>query len=170
MLLHITGAAGSGCSTLASALARDHGLVHLETDDFFWAPTDPPYQVRRSEQARRELLAEAMRRETNAVIAGSVMGWGDEIENAFDLVVFLYLDTRMRIERLRKREIERFGQVDEAFIEWAAQYDGQPSEGRSLARHRAWLAARTCPVVELAGDLSIADRVAAMRSAITELC
>jgi hypothetical protein len=94
--------------------------------------------------------------------AGSIVGWGAEVENAFDLIVFLYLDASIRIERLRKRETEQFGNADPAFLEWAAQYDAGPPEGRSLAMHRTWLAQRSCPVLELHGDLPVSERLAAV--------
>ena len=98
----------------------------------------------------------------HAVVAGSIVGWGAELEHAFELIVFLYVDAAIRVERLRLRETERFGEVNPAFLVWAAQYDAGPLEGRSLAKHRAWLAERRCPVLELAGDLSVADRIAAV--------
>ena len=95
------------------------------------------------------------------MLAGSIVDWGAELENSFDLIVFLYVDAETRIERLRSREVERFGQANPTFLEWAAQYDEGPSEGRSLAKHRAWLGARVCPIIELHGDLSVSERVAA---------
>jgi hypothetical protein len=87
---------------------------------------------------------------------------GIELENAFDLIVFLYVDAAIRVERLRAREMERFGRSNPAFLEWAAQYDVGAMDGRSLTRHRAWLAARACPVLELRGDLSVGERVNAV--------
>ena len=91
-----------------------------------------------------------------------MVGWGRALEDSFDLVVFLYLDADLRIARLREREQRVLGHVDPAFLAWAAQYDAGPSEGRSLAKHRAWLAERTCPVLELPGDLTVDARVAAV--------
>ena len=42
--IHITGASGFGVSTLGGALAARLGCAHLDTDDFYWLPTDPPYR------------------------------------------------------------------------------------------------------------------------------
>ena len=39
--------------------------------------------------------------------------------------------------------------------------------GKSLAKHQAWLSARTCPVIELRGDLSVRERVAAVLKHVT---
>ena len=84
---------------------------------------------------------------------------GLELEDAFDLIVFLRLDTDIRIQRLRAREIQRFGAVDADFLAWAAQYDTGTLEGRSLSRQRDWLSARSCPVLVIEGDLSVEERM-----------
>lgn len=164
MLVHITGASGSGTSTLGKALAGELGGAFLDADDFFWAPSDPPFHVRRTAVERRSLLLAELGRTDVAVLSGSVNAWGVEIEDAFDFVVFLYVDTALRLERLRERELQRFGKVNPVFLEWAAQYDEGPSEGRSLAKQRAWLSARRCPVLKLEGDFSTQERVARIRS------
>lgn len=163
MRIHITGAAGSGTSTLAAALAAELGGKHLEADDYFWLATEPPYTARRDPSERLSRVLADLSTSGPTILAGAVMGWGAELEDSFDLIVFLYLDAAVRLERLEAREVERFGRANPAFLEWAAQYDDGPPEGRSLAKHRAWLSARTCPVIEIHGDLSVGQRVAMMR-------
>jgi hypothetical protein len=34
----------------------------------------------------------------NAIASGSVVDWGHEVEAAFDFIVFLYVDTEVRVE------------------------------------------------------------------------
>jgi hypothetical protein len=163
MLIHITGASGSGTSTLGKALAGELEGAFLDADDFFWSPSDPPFQVRRPVEERRSLLLAELSRADIAVLSGSVNAWGIEVEDAFDFVVFLYVDTALRLERLRERELQRFGKANPAFLDWAAQYDEGPPEGRSLAKQRAWLSARSCPVLNLEGDLSTQQRLARVK-------
>ena len=167
MLILITGASGSGTSTLGAALANELGIAHLEADDYYWLPTVPPFTTKRDRAERLASVLRDVRAKRSAVLAGSIMDWGLELENAFDLIVFLYVDAAIRVERLRAREIEFLGKADPEFLEWAAQYDAGILEGRSLAKHRAWLAARTCPVIELRGDLSVRERVAAVLRHLT---
>jgi hypothetical protein len=88
------------------------------------------------------------------------MGWGTEIEDAFSIIVFLYVPAEVRLRRLQHREVQRFGKADPAFLTWAAQYDAGPSEGRSLAKHNAWLAQRRCTVLRLSGEASVESLVA----------
>lgn len=164
----ITGAAGTGTTTLARALATQLSTTHLEADDFLWLPTTPPYQHMADKAQRSERLLQEMRSHGSAVVAGSVMGWGQSLEREFDLVVFLYLPVELRLERLERREIKRFGQAQPAFLTWAAQYDEGGAPGRSLARHQAWLAGLTCDVLRLEGDMSVVDRMGRVLEVVAE--
>ncbi|MFM9268868.1 AAA family ATPase [Halomonas elongata] len=145
----MTGAAGSGTSTLGKLLATRLGAVFQEADDIYWLDTTPPFQEKRSKEKRREMMSETIRDANFLVVAGSVMSWGKDIEDAFDAIVFLTAPARTRLERIKRRDIQQFGAVDPAFLEWAAQYDDGGMEGRSLARHNAWLAERSCPVLAI---------------------
>jgi uridine kinase len=167
MLILITGASGSGTSTLGAALAKELGIAHLEADDYYWLPAAIPFTSKRDRAERLALALRDVRTKQSAVVAGSILDWGLELENAFDLIVFLYLDAAIRVERLRAREIEFLGKADPEFLEWAAQYDAGIQGGRSLAKHQAWLAARTCPVFELRGDLTVRERVDAVLKQVT---
>jgi hypothetical protein len=169
MLILITGASGSGTSTLGAALANELGIAHSEADDYYWLPTVPPFINKRDKMERLSSLLRDLRAKKSAVLSGSIMDWGIELENAFDFIVFLYLDASIRVERLRAREIELLGKADPEFLEWAAQYDAGFLGGRSLAKHQAWLAARICPVIELRGDLSVRERMDAVLKRVTNV-
>ena len=68
----------------------------------------------------------------------------------FDLVVvFVYVPKDVRVERIKKRSVERFGkealpgggryEAEKEFIEWAASYDTGTNTGRNLQKHEKWL-------------------------------
>lgn len=164
MHLLITGAAGSGTTTLASAWAERWSAVAIEADSFYWLPTNPPFKSKRDPEERLALLERQLLAHEHAVVAGSVMGWGADA--LFDLVVFLYVETAVRLQRLRLREEARFGAADPAFLEWAAQYDDGPPEGRSLMKHEAWLGKLGCPVVRLLGERPVAEQLALITEAL----
>jgi adenylate kinase family enzyme len=158
--LHVVGASGAGTTTLGRALAARLGAVHLDTDDFFWLPTDPPFEKIRARAERQALLDAALAREPAWVLSGSLCGWGDAFIPRFTLVVFVWLAPELRLARLREREQERHGAAVapggarrakyEAFMAWAARYDGSVEvTERSRAMHEAWLAALPCPVVRI---------------------
>jgi uridine kinase len=167
--VHITGASGSGATTLGVAIAQDLSLRHLDADNYYWLPTSPPFKEKRPPAERFAMLRADMQAQPGVVLSGSIVGYGAAIEDAFDLIVFLHLPAGIRVERLRRRDLYMYGKVDPAFLKWAAQYDEGPSEGRSLAKHNAWLAQRSCPVLRLESDESVAQRVAHVRQALSNV-
>jgi hypothetical protein len=119
---------------------------------------------------RLRLMREVFLDRSDWVLSGSLDSWGDSVIPLLDLVVFLYVPTPIRLERLRTREARRFGadaiapggsmnQQAEEFIEWASHYDDGTREGRNLARHEAWLATLPCRVLRLDGTRQLADLV-----------
>lgn len=147
---------------MGAALASELQGFHLEADDYYWLPTSPPFTTKRAPAERLATLLRDLHSHGVAVVAGAVDGWGLELEDSFNLIVFLYLDTPARFARLRQREVQRFGQVNPEFLEWAAQYDAGTLPGRSLSRQRAWIAARSTPCIELNSALPVDQLVAAV--------
>lgn len=170
--VHITGASGAGVTTLGAALAARLGCAHLDTDDFYWHPTAPPYRVKRSVDERLARLHEAFAAASSGwVLSGSIGEWGAPLLPLFDLVVYVYTPTELRLERLRRREAETFGAANVApggprhqeyveFLEWASRYDHGDRPGRSRALHEAWLAELPCPLLRVDGARAIAELVA----------
>jgi adenylate kinase family enzyme len=161
--IHIFGAAGSGTTTLASALSAKYGHCHFDTDDFYWLPTDPPYQQARPRVDRRALLANALAETESWVISGSLCGWGDPFVSRFELVVFLVVPVEERLVRLRAREIVRYAReaiasggrlhkADVEFLDWAQCYDNGGLDMRSRALHEWWIQRLRLPVFRLDGN------------------
>ncbi|WP_105030743.1 hypothetical protein [Arthrobacter ruber] len=161
--VHVMGASGSGTTTLGRALADYWSVPHADADDYFWVPTVPPYVVKRPEDARRALMRDVFVPREGWVLSGSVMGWGESIIEECDAVVFLTLDPRERLRRLEAREVHRRagGAFDEAawsdFLDWAKGYDDPAFDGRSRARHEAWLDQLDRPVLRLSSGMSVAE-------------
>ncbi|MBP2189678.1 hypothetical protein BJ987_002579 [Nocardia goodfellowii] len=93
------------------------------------------------------------------ILSGSIVGWGDSLINAFSGVVFLTIDPHVRLDRLVRREVLRYGNtierggINEAahhdFLDWARGYDNAEFSGRSRTEHERWLAELHCPVLRL---------------------
>lgn len=162
--IHITGASGSGVTTLGRALAARTGAMQLDTDDFYWMPVEPAYSVKREIPERLRLLREAFAAAGSRgwILSGSVGEWGEPLVPLFQLVVYMRTPTSVRLERLRAREAAQFGadaiapggarhKEFEEFIAWAAEYESGARDGRSMPRHAAWLAKLPCPVLRLDG-------------------
>jgi adenylate kinase family enzyme len=175
--IHIMGASGAGVTSLGRALAEALAIPHHDTDDYFWQPTIPPYRDKREIAERLRLMREVFLPRADWVLSGSLEGWGDAIIPAFDVVVFLTTPRELRLQRLRAREATHFGadavapggwrhKETEEFIAWASRYDDGDREGRSLAKHQAWLAALPCPILHFDGTRSLPELVAEARAAI----
>jgi adenylate kinase family enzyme len=163
--IHVFGASGSGTTTLARTISSRYGHLHLDTDDFFWLPTDPPFQEKRPAEERLLLLKAALKKSPKWVLSGSLCGWGDPLIPEFDLAIFIAVEREVRMSRLRAREIERYGseaiapgggmhRAHRAFIDWAASYEDGGLETRSRAVHEAWIENLPCPILRLEGDRS----------------
>ena len=171
-VVHIFGASGSGTTTLGRYLAQRLGGVHLDSDDFFWLPTDPPYTQKRPLEMRIPLMRERIDRARCAVISGSLTDWGDPLIPCFTLAVRLVTPTDVRIARLHARELRHFGariepggdmaQAHQAFMAWAAAYDDGGVDMRSRAKHDEWLRLLRCPLLVLRGDAPLEENAASV--------
>lgn len=162
--IYIFGASGSGTTTLGAALAEQLGLVHVDSDDHFWAPVDPPYSKKRTPEERLASLHLALGTQ-GWVLSGACESWSGDVLNEADLIVFLYAPTPIRIARLIARETRDFGariseggdmhRIHTGFIAWANDYETPGFQGRSLLAHQTWLAEQDKPICRVDGDQSL---------------
>lgn len=177
--IHVTGASGSGTTTLGKTIAEKLGFVHLDTDDYFWMPSELPYQGVREVEERQKLLQEEMLKYSNWVSTGSLCGWGDFALEYFDCVIFLFIPQEIRIRRLFEREKTRCPEsfIKESirnrqfkeFIDWAKKYDDGGMEVRSLHLHKQWLNKLDCPVLKIEGEISVEESVKRVEKFLEEL-
>ncbi|MEX0340847.1 MAG: adenylate kinase [Arenibacterium sp.] len=159
--VYIFGASGSGTTTLGAALADALSLVHVDADDHYWAPVDPPYSVKRTPEERRASL-EAALGSKGWVLSGACDSWAGHMLQQADLLVFLFLPSDLRVARLIARETQEFGaRIEEGgdmhgihtgFLEWAKGYDDPAFQGRSLAAHETWMATQSIPICRIEQD------------------
>lgn len=174
----VTGASGSGTTTLGAELATRLGCRHFDADDAFWVRTDPPFTTKRDLVERDAMIRAHLAPHDAWVLSGSVVGWPwPDPHRDLGLAVFLSLPSGLRMARLRAREIERYGADAVApggrmhaghveFLAWAERYDSAGTEQRSRVTHEAWLARCACPVLRIDGDTTVADRVARVLAAV----
>ncbi|MEK3877084.1 AAA family ATPase [Paenibacillus sp. FSL M7-0420] len=167
--IHIMGASGAGTTTLGKALAARLPHVHLDSDDYYW---EQKYSIKSDVAARLSRLEMDLKRHEPWILSGALCGWGDPLRDTFDLVIFLWIPEELRLERLRAREYERYGDEGlpggdkyedvESFIDWAAQYDTGGMEVRSRMLHEEWMAGLSGDLLRLEGDLTVEERVEAV--------
>lgn len=178
--IHILGASGSGTTTLGKALWEELGFTHFDSDDYFWMPTNPPFVKKRAVEERQDLLMKDVCGHEKLVISGSLCDWGDIFISKFDLVVYLWIPTELRLERLSKREAMMFGkerisfggdmyEIHKEFIEWASKYDTGGLEIRSKATHEKWLEKIRCPILRIEREIDVNESIRAVKNKIKEI-
>lgn len=169
--LLISGGPGSGCTTTAEVVGQWLGVPVLDSDSYFHKPSDPPFQIQYSPDERRTLVETVASAHPQWVLSGSVATWGVK-ELAPTHAVFLHVPKEVRLERLLRRQMTRFGarigpggdmQEEHAlFMEWAAGYEERTDRGRNLATDRGFLAGLGVPLLECAtqkGQHEVALRI-----------
>lgn len=160
-VIHIFGASGSGTSTLGEKICSELGYKFMDTDDYFWLPTNPKFTAKRDVKERLTMMKTDIRNAENVVISGSLVDWGDVLIPLFTLAIRLETATDIRISRLEQRERARFGaRIDlggdmftnhQEFIAWAKSYDSGDLCMRSKAKHDEWQKLLQCKLIELNG-------------------
>lgn len=159
----IFGSAGAGKTTLGHIVAAKLGYPYYDIDDYIWMkntkiPFSLPYP--RAEKARR--LMEAISQGEHFVMGGSMDSFNEPFVPLFDLAVYLTTNTHVRIERLKAREYERYGDRileggdlyahHQSFLKMAARYDSDGSPNAD--NHAAWASTLPCTVLRLSGDMA----------------
>ena len=175
--IYISGASGAGVSTLGAALADRLRVPHFDVDDYYWYPTEPPFERSRPPAERVHLLNRNLSH-GYWVLSGSLDGWGDEVIQCTDLVVFIDTPTLLRMERLKLRESQRYGDRilpggdmhanHQAFLAWAESYETGVQAGRSRPRHERWLKQLTQPSLRVSGEMPIEPLLAEVIAAIPD--
>ena len=175
-VIHLYGASGSGTSTIGRFISDRLGCFFMDTDDYFWEPTDPPYTTKRKAADRIALMKKDIAENDRVVISGSLTGWGDELIPCFTLAVRVNTDTHIRMERLEKREREHFGnrldpggdmyEIHRKFMDWAAAYDTGGSDMRSRAEHDEWQKRLQCRQISVDGSLPLEKNLEIIRCSL----
>lgn len=178
MKIMIMGASGAGATTLGNHFVKNNTrFLHLDSDDYFWEKTDPPFQEARISDERNLLFESDFYSQENVVVTGSIFRWKTDYKDLFDLVVLLYIPQEIRLQRLAEREISRYGNKIlfdeklnakyEAFLAWAAEYDlEENTTSRSLKQQKQWLTEVECTTLFLDGDLTVKERLELLQNYI----
>lgn len=175
-IIHIFGASGAGTSTLGRKICNEFSFKFMDTDDYFWLPTEPRFSQKRPASERLLLMEQEIDRAEHVVISGSLAGWGDELIPLFTLAVRLETDTVLRMERLAAREKAAFGERIRqggdryeqhlAFMAWARAYDSGGVDMRSRAMHDVWQKKLSCPLLVLDGGDDLDENFKKVKEAL----
>lgn len=165
MILNIFGSSGSGSTTLAKKIAREHQFNLIDVDDYLWKKTRIPFSERYTNQEAKELIQEAISEHEHHVISGSLVGICDDLKPQIDLFLYINLDINLRLKRIHEREVTRFGSrvleggdlysQHQEFLKWVSEYDSNSEEERSRRQHLLWLDDVTVPVFKVTEELTM---------------
>lgn len=172
-IVHVFGGSGAGTTTLAAALAQEFSYTHLDADDFFWQPTNPPYTDKRSKSERQRLLRESLDKADRAVISGCLCSWGEIFLPYMELGIWVETPLDICMERLKVRERLNFGpRIDSGgdmhqnhvdFLAYAQKYDEGGLDMRSRKLHEKWRKMLPCPCLKVDGALPVESHFTAVR-------
>lgn len=161
----ILGSAGAGKTTLGKLVALNLGLTFLDIDEYIWQnDTEIPYTAMYSKNEKIHRLMNAVEDAKEFVMSGSMNSFHEYVDSMFLLAVYLTTDPQIRVERIRKRELSKFGkrilpggdmyQTHQLFLEDAAKYDDGTNSCNSR-QHELWLSQLMCPILRLDGGENV---------------
>ena len=172
----IFGAPGSGQTTIGKALAQDINAQHLDLDDYHWRwDTAIPYTVFRSAEERTQHLLADVSKHPYFVMSGNMWSIRKSFEHLFDLAAFVAVPAEVRAERIRNRELKRWGSrilpggdmyeanaiYSQDYLERVNEYENDQAQ-----QHKQWIKELPCPVVYIDGMAPIKESVATIRAAM----
>ena len=177
------GGMGVGDTTLGRAIAEKLDWPHFDLDDFIWRWDTPrPFTVIRPRAEKIAMLREAISHHPHFVMSGSMFSFRKEFETCFELAVFLTAPAEVRAERIRKRELGRWGarvlpggdlyesdgSIHKDYMACVRGYDEGSEEVFSLAQHKKWAKelAQRCPVLRLDGTRPVEENAARVIEAL----
>lgn len=170
MKINILGASGSGVTTLGTALSLRMGIDFFDSDNFFWEKSEVPFSIKVDPSTRDKNIIAALNQTDNWILGGSVINWSKEIHAQFDLIIFLHIPQTVRLERLKARELKRYGKAIEndafrkskyeKFMAWAKDYDEMKGiANRTIKAHTLWLEKQTATKINLLGEMELDEKI-----------
>ncbi|QHQ61684.1 shikimate kinase [Anaerocolumna sedimenticola] len=162
----IFGSPGSGTTSLGRKVAKQLGFQHFDLDDYLWRWDTPiPFTVTRPREERIKLLLDDISKFSHFVMSGSMDSYNAPFVPLFDLAVLVSAPVKTRVERVKARELARFGErmlpggdmfeTHKNFLDGVRRYDTDGSPCRRV--HEQWASTLPCPVLYMDGTVTIEE-------------
>ena len=160
----IIGPSGSGKTTLGKIVAQKLGYPYFDVDDYIWKQdTAIPYTQMYTRAEKISRLRNDIAPYEHFVMAGSMSSFHYAFDEMFEMMVLLYVSPDIRVERVHKRAIQRFGErvleggdMYEAhmrFLNDNRRYEGDGSP--NLNEQKEWMEKMSCVKMELDGAAAL---------------
>lgn len=153
----IIGLNGSGKSTVCRELAHLLNYKRMDVEDYYFLASEIPYTVSRTHEEVQQMIIDDIAKFHNYVLCSVNCNWDSKITDTFRLAVLLFAPLTVRMERIKQREVTRFG---ERVLEGGDMYESQK-------RFHAFVASRSpedvkertkalkCPILDIDATLPV---------------
>ena len=149
----VFGANGSGKTTLSRELARVLDFKHIDHEDYAFERSEIPYTKPRSNEEAMELMLADIEKHRSFVLSAVTGDFGDIIPKYYELAVYISAPLELRIERIKQRAYEKFGDRVREGGDMFEQHKrfADFANSRLLAPIEQWGETLKCPVVHVDG-------------------
>jgi adenylate kinase family enzyme len=149
----ICGLNGAGKTTIALKLTKITQSKHIDIEDYAFLSSEIPYSRPRSSEKIACLLLAEIEKYPQFIFSAVDGNFGDEIVNYFGFIILVDTPLEIRIERIKKRSFEKFGnrileggdlyEQEQKFLDFVAN--------RELSSVENWTKTLNCPVLRIDG-------------------
>lgn len=155
----IVGLNGSGKSTICHELADLLNYRRMDVEDYYFLDSDTSYTKSRTREEVKQLMLDDIKFYHNYVLSSVGCNWGSEIVSTYKLAILLYAPLQVRLERIKQREITRFGN---RVLEGGDMYESQRRfhdmvASRSAEDIKQQTSSLACPVLEIKATLPVKE-------------
>jgi len=168
----VFGANGSGKTTLGRKLAHMLDFKHMDSEDYYFRESIIPYTDARSKSEVICLMFADIKKHLQFIISTVVGDLGDIIPQFYALAVHISAPLDIRLERIKQREYNRFG---DRVCEGGDMYEQTQKFhefviSRPLSRIDQWVQTLTCPVICIDGTKDLHMNAIAVIERFKGLC
>lgn len=159
----VCGLNGAGKSTLGKMLAQRLNFYWIDNEELFFPVADPQYRYAhpRTKEEAVQAFGEKIHAHENFVFAAVKGDYGEEAYPLFKCAVLIEADKETRMERIRNRSYEKFGermlpggdlyQQEESFFDFARRKEENTVE--------EWLKVLSCPIIRVDGTKGLDENL-----------
>lgn len=165
----VVGGNGSGKSTFGKALADMLGYKHIDVEDYAFRDSAVPYTEPRPVSEMREMIFRDIQKHGDFVLSSVGGDMGEEINALYKTIVYIQVPLDVRMERVKQRAIDRFGNRvlaggdmyarEQEFLNFVAV--------RTLERTDSWVQKAGLPVIYVDGTALVTDTAQQLAKQLT---
>ena len=168
----ICGLNGVGKSTIGRKLAERLSYQFIDNEDLYFTKENKSYAYSnpRSKEEVIEILNERIEDDRDFVFAAVRGDYGEKLISQLDFAFIVEVPRKIRLERVRERSIEKFGDrvsaggdLSQKENDWFALVDSRPENYVS-----EWIETLNCPVIHVDGTCPTEKNVEFIASIISQ--